>query len=217
MKFYFNGDSWTKGAELENFEEERFSKLICDHYNAEETNLAYSGKSNEAMIREIYLDQPEPDLAFIQLTFPLRTEYYDVKSACWRRINVDPGYRSWSSKKSKDNVRETIPYSSIQDANKRQEYQDFWAFYYTEMVSTPFLEMKEKMQLEIVKAYFNSKNIPLILTTINCNSIHSDDFDLNLSKRPYPYAPKNHPTKEGHHMIKDDIINIIKSRGYCNV
>ena len=52
MKIYFDGCSWTKGEELENQEEERFSKLICDELGAEETNLAINGGSNDRIIRK---------------------------------------------------------------------------------------------------------------------------------------------------------------------
>ena len=32
MKIYFDGCSWTYGTELENKEQERFSRLICEHF-----------------------------------------------------------------------------------------------------------------------------------------------------------------------------------------
>lgn len=210
MIIYFNGDSWTRGAELENDTQERYSKLLCDHYGAEEINLAYDGKSNDAIIREIYLDQPEADLAVIQMTFPLRTEYYHTRRKKWHSVNVNADYRSWSAEKTEESVRSSLP-----NSDNRQEFKDFWTFYYTDIVSDDFLMMKEKVQMEQIKSYFGNKNIPLVLVTINNYTLY--DFDLNLSMQRYPYAPKSHPNKEGHQMIKEDIINIIKSRGYCNV
>ena len=210
MIIYFNGCSWTRGAELENDTEERYSKLICNHYGAEEINLAVDGKSNDAIIRELYLDQPEADLAVIQMTFPLRTEYYHPRRKKWHDVNVSAAYRSWSAEKTEENIRNTLP-----DVDDRQEFKDFWTFYYTDIVSNDFLVMKEKVQIEQIKSYFGNKNIPLVLVTISPYTSH--DFDLNLAMQKYPYAPKLHPTKEGHQMIKDDILNIIKSRGYCNV
>lgn len=205
MKIYFDGCSWTRGAELEKDTEERYSKLLCDHYNAEETNLAFDGKSNDAIIRELYLDQPEPDLAVIQMTFPLRTEFYDANIKKWFTINVSPSYKSWKVEKSEENVK-----NSLSDMRK-QKLQDFWVSYYVDIVSNDYFVMKEKMQMEQIKTYFSNKNIPLVLMTINHATTY--EFDLNLSKRPYPHAPKNHPTKEGHQMIKDDILNIVKMRG----
>ena len=34
MKIYFDGCSWTEGAELENEKEERFSKVLCNELGA---------------------------------------------------------------------------------------------------------------------------------------------------------------------------------------
>ena len=72
MKIYFDGCSWTKGAELENPEEERYSKLICNHLGAEETNLSMSGGSNDRIVRQLLVEIniEEYDLAIIQMTFP---------------------------------------------------------------------------------------------------------------------------------------------------
>lgn len=208
MKIYFNGCSWTRGAELEDYTQERYSKLLCDHYGAEEINLAYDGKSNDAIIREIYLDQPEPDLAVIQMTFPLRTEYYNVKERAWHVVNVHPTYKSWTSQKTEENIRNDLP-----PVDNRQEFKDFWTFYYTDIVSDVYLVMKERMQMEQIKSYFGNKDIPLVLLSINHFTLH--DFDLNLSKQKYPCALKQHPTKEGHQMIKDDILNILKKDTYA--
>ena len=40
MKILFNGCSWTEGAELENPEEERYSRLVCNELGADEKNIA---------------------------------------------------------------------------------------------------------------------------------------------------------------------------------
>ena len=56
MKIYFDGCSWTKGEELENQEEERYSKLICDKLGAEETNLGMGGGSNDRIVRNLVVE-----------------------------------------------------------------------------------------------------------------------------------------------------------------
>ena len=43
MRIYFDGCSWTKGEELENQEEDRFSRLVANHFDAEEYNIAIRG------------------------------------------------------------------------------------------------------------------------------------------------------------------------------
>ena len=78
MKIYFDGCSWTKGAELENKEEERFSKLVADYFNAEECNIAQAGGSNDLIVRNMLVNHKieEYDLAVIAMTLPARTEYH---------------------------------------------------------------------------------------------------------------------------------------------
>ena len=89
MKIYFNGCSWTRGVELENQEEERFSRLICNELGAEETNLGKGGGSNDRIIRMMMCNDnfEEYDLAVIQMTMPARTEYWNDDDGKWMRIN----------------------------------------------------------------------------------------------------------------------------------
>ena len=56
MKVYFDGCSWTNGAELDHPEQERFSKLICDEFGAEETNLSIKGGSNDRIVRNLLVE-----------------------------------------------------------------------------------------------------------------------------------------------------------------
>ena len=47
MFFYFNGCSHTEGVRLEHEEEERFSTLVSNHYNADHRIDAKEGSSND--------------------------------------------------------------------------------------------------------------------------------------------------------------------------
>ena len=78
MKIYFDGCSWTCGEELENREEQRYSKLIANDLGAKQDNFSTSGASNDRMVRNLMVenDIEKYDLAIIQMTFPARTEYY---------------------------------------------------------------------------------------------------------------------------------------------
>ena len=86
MKILFNGCSWAEGAELENPEEERYSRLVCNELGADEHNIAKGGGSNDRIIRTLTLNDKlsEYDLIVIQMTLPARTEYWDED---WKRIN----------------------------------------------------------------------------------------------------------------------------------
>ena len=46
MKIYVNGDSYAWGAELENPEQDRFSRLISNQFGCEEINQSICGNSN---------------------------------------------------------------------------------------------------------------------------------------------------------------------------
>ena len=112
MKIYFDGCSWTKGAELENEEEERFSKVLCNELGAEEHNLAVSGGSNDRIVRNLIVEHniEDYDLAVVQMTYPVRTEFYNDSSRGgdarwykhpkqvkddWSRVNPKQNYSDW--------------------------------------------------------------------------------------------------------------------------
>ena len=94
MKIYFDGCSWTRGAELQNPEEERYSKLLCNELGAEETNIAKGGGSNNRIVRNLLVENniEDYDLAVIQMTYPVRTEYFDKD---WVRVNPKHNYNKW--------------------------------------------------------------------------------------------------------------------------
>ena len=79
MKIYFDGDSFTRGCELLNYTESRFSRLISDHYNAEECNFAVNGSGNSTIARRLIVENniKRYDLAIIQMSLPSRSEYYN--------------------------------------------------------------------------------------------------------------------------------------------
>ena len=56
MKIYFDGCSWTEGAELKDPHQSRYSKIICDKLGAEEYNISKSGAGNDRMVRQLLVD-----------------------------------------------------------------------------------------------------------------------------------------------------------------
>ena len=80
MKIYFDGGSWTWGAELEDPYNSRYSKIVSDKLGAEEYNISKKGASNFRIVRQLLVDHKnisEFDLVVIKLTIPSRMEYYD--------------------------------------------------------------------------------------------------------------------------------------------
>ena len=192
MKIYFDGCSWTKGAELENPEEERFSKLVCNELGAEETNIAVSGGSNDRMIRNLLVEKniEDYDLAVIQMTLPARTEYYDDK---WVRMNPphnfsQPFYQRQSITKWLDKVG--------------MKHGDFWKYWYTHVTNVKYFETMEKIHYHTIR---NFRKIPLILLTINRWTKLPFDIQLENGTRSMKHR-YGHPDKEGHRLIANQIL-----------
>ena len=97
MKIVFAGCSYTAGGELENPEEERFSRLVCNKLNAEEINVSLSGCSNDLILHN-FLKQPKPDVAVIQWTAISRWQIWDNGKDDWETLNVNKKYRlQWNA------------------------------------------------------------------------------------------------------------------------
>ena len=97
MKIVFAGCSYTAGGELENPEEERFSRLVCNKLNAEEINVSRCGCSNDLILHN-FLKQPKPDVAVIQWTAISRWQIWDNGKDDWETLNVNKKYRlQWNA------------------------------------------------------------------------------------------------------------------------
>ena len=103
MKIYFDGCSYTHGAELQNPEETRYSRILANKLGAEEYNFAINGGSNRRLVRNlIEKDLSSYDLFIIQLTKNIRTEYYNGNE--WIRIKYPVKYMN--SEKYKKGMNE---------------------------------------------------------------------------------------------------------------
>tara|TARA_B100001996_G_scaffold5290_1_gene4460 strand:+ start:258 stop:824 length:567 start_codon:yes stop_codon:yes gene_type:complete len=71
----FSGCSITWGDELENREEDRFSKIVADTIGVPENNISLCGISNDAIVRRVVSSQPIQPIV-LQLTVPSRIEYF---------------------------------------------------------------------------------------------------------------------------------------------
>lgn len=74
MRILFSGDSFTWGDELENNTEERFSRLVSQHFDAEEINVSKCGNSNDTILREIV--GVSADIVITQWSVPSRYETF---------------------------------------------------------------------------------------------------------------------------------------------
>ena len=78
-KFYFNGCSHTYGDELVDPKKSRWSRVVCDHFDAEEINVSEGGSSNDRIFRMLFEDtaQYDYDHVFIMWTHPERFEIFN--------------------------------------------------------------------------------------------------------------------------------------------
>jgi len=186
MKIYFDGCSWTEGIELENQEEERYSRFICNELGAEETNLGMRGGSNDRIVRNLLVENniEDYDLAFIQMTLPARTEYCDDK---WIKVNPANNFSMWLHGEDGD-IRRII--------EKFPHHSDFWKYWYMNVSNQKYFETKEKIYFQTIRNHCKVNGVPLILSTINNWS--KLDFDFYLNSKGLKVHQYGHPTKESH-------------------
>jgi len=199
MKFYFSGCSFSWGTGLDD-KKDRWTKLVSDHFGAEEHNIACGGGSNDRMIRRLMLDDDSEDynIYFMQLTLPSRTEFFDDTFKKWRTIH--PLKTFGKSKKEWKNIY----YPSIES-------------YYKKLYNKTYGDTNEQVVYKSINAYLSHK--PIVWSTLRSARYHNSDegtstvpVDICIGK-PYPFLPCGHPTIEGHRMIADEMISIVKKRG----
>ena len=230
MKIYFDGCSWTKGSHLKNNLEERFSRLVCDHFGAEEYNIAKGGGSNDRIIRNLIVENniEEYDLAVIQMTYPARTEYYSgiprrkkVFLSGW--ISVNPSYHfNHLIEKFKNNITSRKPnfktntwkfgleeenkvWTNQENSEQFTRHQDFWCDYYRTVTTKEFFENKEKIQKLTIENYCQVKGVPLV--TCTQNSWTKENYELHMNP-----SGKAHTDAKGHRIIADNIISIAEGK-----
>ena len=200
MKIYFDGCSWTEGAELQNPEEERYSKLLCNELGAEEYNIAASGGSNDRIVRNLLVENniEDYDMAVIQMTFPVRTEFYNNKwkRDRWIRINPRHNYSKWLH--GEDGNIERL-------GEKFKNHSDFWKYYYLQITNEKYFETKEKIHYHTIR---NSCKIPLVLVTINRWTKLPFDLQLNDGTRLMKHR-FGHPNKHLHKEYADKILKML--------
>ena len=197
MRIYFDGCSWTKGEELVHPEQERFSKLICDELGAEETNLSIKGGSNDRIVRNLLVENniEDYDLAVIQMTFPVRTEFFNKH---WVRVNPKNNFVKWLHGENGD-IRRL--------GEKFKYHADFWKYWYTDVSNQKYFETQEKIHYHTIR---NSCKIPLVLCTINRWTELPFDLQLNDGSRNMRHE-RGHPNKHLHKKFAEIILGMIKN------
>ena len=205
MKIYFDGTSWTEGDCLENPSEMRFSKIICDHYGAEEYNISKSGGCNRAIARNILEHNLDDyDIFIIQMVNYSRTEWYDEDQKKFRQ------------------VKPTIPKSFS------EELKNYWNTYYEKIYHKQYGITDEKIYYNLLRKTLQDKKHMIVTCARESHVPFDMDISLNLyddrkrhafHKNVYKnnfirdlknyLTTANHPNKLGHEMIAEMLINYL--------
>ena len=209
MKIYFDGCSNTVGSELKDPLNTRFSKLVCDHFNAEEYNIGQVSGSDRRMARNLLEhDLTQYDMFVIQLTQKARSEYWCERDKKWKVLRHL--LKEW----------DRTDYDKVQVANV---WKKFLKNVYTDELGTSNqliyytlmkILLKDKPHVIIGVEFFNNSLFigNSISAPVDIRYEYGDPKRLNgkiirsKTKKCIPRYQGGHPTVEGHRYIADDII-----------
>ena len=206
----FSGCSITWGDELNDRLNERYSKLVADHYNTKGYNMSECGISNDAIVRRTieYLQGTRPDLVVLQFTVTQRIEFFDA--------NVEP--EKWTPQRLKS-VRQRDYYTRIYNEVLGAEnlWKNIFLFdSFCKSIGQKYVsiiaEHYESTQRWPERYYENKKGYWRSL----CNDytpvwMHMDVLK-GLRQCPAHYANGfngGHPSAKGHKAIANKIIELI--------
>jgi len=206
----FSGCSITWGDELNDRLNERYSKLVADHYNTKGYNMSECGISNDAIVRRTieYLQGTRPDLVVLQFTVTQRIEFFDA--------NVEP--EKWTPQRLKS-VRQRDYYTRIY--NEVLGAENLWKNIF--LFDSFCKSIGQKYVSIIAEHYENTQRWPERYYENNigywrslCNDytpvwMHMDVLK-GLKQCPAHYANGfngGHPSAKGHKAIANKIIELI--------
>jgi len=206
----FSGCSITWGDELVNRLDERYSKLVADHYNTKGHNMSECGISNDAIVRRTieYLQGTRPDLVVLQFTVTQRIEFFDA--------NVLP--EKWTPQRLKS-VRQRDYYTRIY--NEVLGAENLWKNIF--LFDSFCKSIGQKYVSVIAEHYENTQRFPERFYENKIGywrSLCKDykppfmqmDILKGLKQCPYHYANGfngGHPSAKGHKAIANKIIELI--------
>ena len=196
MKIYFDGCSNTWGAELAEPEESRYSRLVSEHFGAEEHNIARRGGSDKRVLRNLLeTDLSEFDYIIVQMTCKNRTEYWCDNKKRWMGINLDSILRKGVERKLNGSF--------------------FWIDYFKHVYTDKLANINQLTYYHAMRNVLKDKKHIIIGINGWGHVIQAPvdmkftNFKCNNSIK-YEPAPHGHVTKEGHKIIAEVIIKHIE-------
>ena len=211
-RFYFDGDSFTYGGGLKEIgvvpEDVRWSRLVCDHFGAEEINLSSGGASNDKVMRQVF-GKPTTevyDFYFLQTSIPNRYEFYDTKKKAWMNYRFLRG-KSYSNLEEKCIRRwgsEGTMFAQWIEFGLQRIYSDLYG------------KTRENITYNALKSYVASigRARRSFFSTLLYPSETNNKYDLYFSNQlNFDRIPNDgHPSVEGHKTIAKYIIDIVSER-----
>ena len=204
MKIAFAGCSFTWGDELENPEEQRYSRLVCNKLEAEEINVSGCGWSNDILLHKFLKfcnSSEKPDVAVIQWTSTRRWQMWDDGKDDWEPLEPTKKYKlQWNAVRYYRHVY-----------TQHHAIENYWKNVYLaeqyckdNNIKLIMMELKSReLTVDYVSPYqcLVKSEIPTIKGSI---------IPVPKNKTPewYEYWMENlHPSPKGHQLIADHIIN----------
>jgi len=216
MKFYFDGDSFTYGGGLTSKcgidpTQVRWSKLISDHFGAEEINVSMRGGSNDKILRQLFVENidivKECDFIFIQLTYPFRNEFWSKKYHKWVRYNLITDF-----KKSGEMNKFEKHFGS--------KFNDWIAYYEDKIYTHKYGKTRELVAYNAIVSHLKLLGKPFFMLGLSHYRYNTTqwsrheppiDYDLHFADETFERIPNDdHPSVVGHRQISEKIINKIK-------
>jgi len=229
MILYTIGDSVSWGAELDNKEQERYSKLVANHLNAIDCNNASAGVSNDYIFRNSLRDilqwvetkriwdedngwiEDDELMVLIGWTSPTRFEWWDGKKYIQDRLWVD--YDKWGAP----------------DEHQTTDIQDKFIVHQNELIPSYIRTFNHINSLQailelynidycFINTFYHYEDIKEPKNKIDSFGRDTEKLGLKYLKidmdNMYDYLNENggtfherkHPTKESHEMWANYII-----------
>ena len=206
MKIYFDGCSFTYGSELKDRLKSRYSRLLCDHFDAEEYNIAKGGGSNRRIARNLLEhDLSQYDMVVLQMTKRQRTEYYSHKH--WQRVSWAKVVRNGIMSRKNNTSSKHWGRAERDDGNYERyvKDRDFWETYYRDIYNDEYGKSDEKIYYNLFKGLLRNK--PHVILSIEKKPSVPVDImiDKNIPRVTSKYD--SHPNAEGHKLISKKIID----------
>ena len=185
----------------------RFSKILADHYNIPEVNMALSGYSNESILRSVYKffvnysEMYKTPLVLIGTSGLARKEVYSIHHERFFDIHqLEDFYHTDINPKAARDMALKLT-GNINNTDKLKNFVKFnMKYFFNEKIE----EEKLDWQLTFLIGFLNNKKIPYILFN-SVEDVISDKVKQTSNYMSFNYKTlKNSLSGDGNYSINSD-------------